>query len=99
MIAPEDDLFLPRFYCSPRTPPALILQMIHEAAAGHPGFITPLDFGIYEGIQKAFGRVVPFYLPHRDWLKLPELNRRLQALGILPWLRRRHVRKVEAGSA
>jgi hypothetical protein len=69
--------------------------MVHEAGPGHPGFLTPLDFGIYEGIHRAFGMVVPFYQPRRDWLKLPELNRRLNALGILPWLRRRHVRAVE----
>jgi radical SAM superfamily enzyme YgiQ (UPF0313 family) len=95
VIAPGDDLFRPAFYCSPATPPALILRMVHDAGRRHPGFLTPLDFGIYEGIHRALEAVVPFYKPRRDWLKLPELNRRLDGLGILPWLRRRHVRAVE----
>lgn len=95
VVAAGDPLFRPAFYCSPHTPPALILRLVHEASAGHPGFITPLDLDIYEGIHRAFGRIVPFYRPKRDWLKLPELNRRLQSMGILPWLRRRHVRAVE----
>lgn len=99
-VVPEGDgLLRPAFYCSPATPPALLLKMVHEAAAAHPGFLTPLDFGIYEGIHRAFGAVVPFYRPRRDWLKLPELNRRLQSMGILPWLRGKHVRAVEEGMA
>ena len=98
VVGPDDALFRPAFYCAPETPPSLILRMIHQAGRSHPGFLTPLDFGIYEGIQRAFQWVVPFYQPRSDWTKLPELNSRLNALGILPWLRRRHVRAVEAAA-
>ncbi len=95
VVGNGDDLLRPVFYCSPHTPLPLILRMVHEAAAGHPGFITPLDLDAYEGINRAFEWMVPFYQPRRDWLKIPDLNRFLQSTGVLPRLRRRHVRSVE----